>query len=989
MKRFGGTLILLLALAVTASAQATVTIEKIARSVGNSINNRDLALTDSVPGRDSTFTFWSTAAEPPPPVINEAGEVVFKGFSAKATSVNTEGAFGIYVKRPSFPMAVLMDTTVDGTGAGTFAVPGRPGYRFFGINVAPLLNNAGDVVFEARIIDSTNTMTATGFYSTTTTGGPIVKIIDSLDPVAGQTATTSFENFTFGTINPFPIFGASLNDVGQVVYWAQFCDGPCTSTARRNGIFGTTVSGTTHVVLADSNKNICPTGIPIDITCDPALGQGHWEIRPEIAINNNGIVAFHGGFRRSSGSNIQASYAVPVTGGVAPLVVAMQFQDAPRATPSAPASTFLARFDDNEINDAGDYMFLPLLSAPCCFQRWGLFGGDVLGGPQTHVVDTLDNNGMIVPGDISGSQFIVLAMAPINESGQMGFYSAIRNGSIQNNNGIYAADLSGGPISLVMDAVSTPPGQSVGARITSFRGLSAVINDDGNMAFTGSGIIPVGTGFESLLGLYFFDACAAEVVRISDSTTSLTELGVAFGGVTTGGSIGYQMFQSGAARAGKFSSMNNNNDVAFLAKFSNFGMGIYVAHITAGSGGSVTISCPSDLTVDCGADTSPTATGNATSGGCSAGAVSFVDSSTPGGNCAETLTRTWTADDGAGGTASCVQTITLVDTTPPTLTGVPVDETVECDAIPDAAQVTAIDDCDASPAITSGETQVSGSCPNNFTVIRDWTATDTCGNSTTVDQVIGVADTTAPVITCPPDALGIECPGDTSIAARGSATAVDACGSATVTSADVSVPGPGGTATITRTWTATDDCSQSSNCPQVIAVVDTTAPAVSCSIVTNVLWAPDHELITVGLAVSVTDGCDNAGAAGSVKVEIWSDETEIPDTGDGTGRFAPDAKDVDLDLRLRNERRGADDGRVYLIVVRSEDGSGNVGFGTCTAVVPNNQSQAGLDLVATQAAAAEASVAATAGSTISDKLAPLAAQGWTQHGLSGMLGPKQ
>jgi len=181
-------------------------------------------------------------------------------------------------------------------------------------------------------------------------------------------------------------------------------------------------------------------------------------------------------------------------------------------------------------------------------------------------------------------------------------------------------------------------------------------------------------------------------------------------------------------------------------------------------------------------------------------------------------------------------------------------------------------------------------------------------------------------------------------------------------------------------WTAPASCSTS------VTVQDTTPPVVSCSVTTDVLWAPDHHLENVGLTTTVSDECDPAGAAESLIIEVWSDETEIPDSGDGTGKHAPDAKDIYSGLRLRKERRGGEDGRVYLIIARAADGCGNVGFGYCTVVVPHDQSQAGLDQVAAQAQAALATVEATPGDTIGEKVAPL---GYYQHGISEELGPHQ
>ena len=188
------------------------------------------------------------------------------------------------------------------------------------------------------------------------------------------------------------------------------------------------------------------------------------------------------------------------------------------------------------------------------------------------------------------------------------------------------------------------------------------------------------------------------------------------------------------------------------------------------------------------------------------------------------------------------------------------------------------------------------------------------------------------------------------------------------------------------TLTVTDDAGASDTCATTVTVEDTTPPVVTCSVATDVLWSPNHHLDSVGLTTTVSDDCDPAGAAESLIIEVWSDETEIPDIGDGTGRHAPDAKDLYTGLRLRKERRGAEDGRVYLIIARAEDGCGNVGFGYCAVVVPHDQSEDGLAEVAAQAEATLATVASTPGTTIAEKVAPL---GYTQHGVSEELGPHQ
>jgi CSLREA domain-containing protein len=133
-----------------------------------------------------------------------------------------------------------------------------------------------------------------------------------------------------------------------------------------------------------------------------------------------------------------------------------------------------------------------------------------------------------------------------------------------------------------------------------------------------------------------------------------------------------------------------------------------------------------------------------------------------------------------------------------------------------------------------------------------------------------------------------------------------------------------------------------------INVSDTQAPVVTCSVTKALLWPPNSDLVNVGLSVTATD---NDGEEPSVEIEVFSDE----DDAEQPGGMSPDAKDAAAQtLRLRAERRGNADGRVYVIRIKATDTANNVSYSYCTVVVPHSQSKASLSAVNAQAASAVA-----------------------------------
>jgi hypothetical protein len=163
---------------------------------------------------------------------------------------------------------------------------------------------------------------------------------------------------------------------------------------------------------------------------------------------------------------------------------------------------------------------------------------------------------------------------------------------------------------------------------------------------------------------------------------------------------------------------------------------------------------------------------------------------------------------------------------------------------------------------------------------------------------------------------------------------------------------------------------------------DQNPPSVTCNVNQTTLWPPNHDLENVGLTASVTDDCDKGvvigGGPNGTGVTVYSDEPDLDILG--SGNFSPDAKNIGVGtLRLRSERSGNENGRVYLIVVQATDASGKTGFCATTVTVTHDQSKASKDSVAAQAAAAQAYF-------LTNLMPP---PGFVQVGVGPVVGPKQ
>jgi len=247
-------------------------------------------------------------------------------------------------------------------------------------------------------------------------------------------------------------------------------------------------------------------------------------------------------------------------------------------------------------------------------------------------------------------------------------------------------------------------------------------------------------------------------------------------------------------------------------------------------------------------------------------------------------TITFTATDDCGNTAERTSTITVKDTTAPTLS-VPVPLALECNGpggVPATdpqiqawlKAATASDICGGVTITDDTPALLPSACDPGLETVVTFTATDDCGLTTELASTITVKDTTEPDLTVPLE-LELECDGAGGIDATdpriqawlAGATASDLCDGATITDdAPLFLPSgcdPGATATVT--FTATDDCGNLIELTSSVTVKDTTEPTLNVPAPLELecdgpggIAATDPRIAAWLAAASASDICDGA-----------------------------------------------------------------------------------------------------------------------------------
>ena len=215
-----------------------------------------------------------------------------------------------------------------------------------------------------------------------------------------------------------------------------------------------------------------------------------------------------------------------------------------------------------------------------------------------------------------------------------------------------------------------------------------------------------------------------------------------------------------------------------------------------------------------------------------------------------------TATDASRNSASDSLVVTVVDTTPPTLT-VPANiSTSATGALTPVTlgSATATDAVDGVITVTNNA-PASGFAVGTTTVI--YTATDSHANSVSKSQLVTVTDTTGPTLTIPADIM-TEATGALTPVVLGTASASDAVDGALVVNNNAPAAGfPVGMTLVL--YTATDSHANSVSMSQRVTVTDTTAPTLNAPADITVTATGRFTPVNLGTA-SATDLVDGVVA---------------------------------------------------------------------------------------------------------------------------------
>jgi len=206
----------------------------------------------------------------------------------------------------------------------------------------------------------------------------------------------------------------------------------------------------------------------------------------------------------------------------------------------------------------------------------------------------------------------------------------------------------------------------------------------------------------------------------------------------------------------------------------------------------------------------------------------------------------WTATDNHGNITTAYQTVTVVDTTTPTIIS---PQDILAEAVDPTMNYIGLGELDAADSV--GIESVTNDKPITFpfgSTTVTWTVTDTSGNISQATQVVTLVDTIDPEIFAPSDILAEATSLSGTMIELGEATAHDVMGITSVTEYPPRFFVLGET---TVTWTATDTSGNSASATQTVTIVDTTSPIITApDSITVEATSADSNIVALGNPIS-------------------------------------------------------------------------------------------------------------------------------------------
>ncbi|HJS55278.1 MAG TPA: CHRD domain-containing protein [Chitinophagaceae bacterium] len=197
-----------------------------------------------------------------------------------------------------------------------------------------------------------------------------------------------------------------------------------------------------------------------------------------------------------------------------------------------------------------------------------------------------------------------------------------------------------------------------------------------------------------------------------------------------------------------------------------------------------------------------------------------------------------------------------------------------------------------------------------------------------------VTDVQPPVITCPANITMVNDPGQCGAVVNYTVTASDNCTSSVTVTVQPASGSFFAVGVTTVNAKATDAAGNTATCSFTVTVNDVEPPVIDdLTVSPPVLWPPNHNMKHVDVDYTSTDNCPGPIAC---HITVTSDE---PENGTGDGDQAPDWEIIDdHNIKLRAERAGNGDGRVYTVTISCTDQYGNSASGNKTVLVPKRMS---------------------------------------------------